>query len=148
MKSFYNPPSYMTLEVLSAILKEFKWPAPYTLEDDLPDGIVMRFPNSNLYFCEGLDSEMCLKFLTEDTHTSYNLQIAHALLVMVPESQRDGKPITPGLLDYWIPGASLEKVETQIRNLCKIVLYHLKPCILGDFSWVKEYLKISQNQTR
>jgi len=147
MESFYNPPSYMTLEVLATILKEFKWPAPYTLEDDLPDGIIMRFPNSNLYFREGFESEMRLEFLTEDTHTSYNLQIGHALLVIVPESQRDGKPITPGLLDDLTPRASLEKVENQIRNLCKIVLYHLKPCILGDFSWVKEYLKISQNQT-
>ena len=143
----YNPPSYMTLEVLSAILKEFEWPAPYILEDDLPDGIVMHFPNSNLYFREGFEGEMLLEFLTEDTHTSYNLEIGHALLVIVPESQRDGKPITPDLLDNWVPKTSLEKVECQIRNLCKIVLYHLKSCILGDFNWVKEYLKISQNET-
>lgn len=147
MEPFYNPPSYMTVEVLEEILKEFDWPAPYTLEDDLPDGIVMCFPNSHLYFREGFESEMYLEFLTEDTHTSRNLKLGHALLVIVPESQRDGKQITPGLIDYWTPEASLEKVENGIRDLCKVVLYHLKPCILGDFSWVKEYLKISQNKT-
>lgn len=147
MDSFYHPQRYMTLEVLADILKEFEWPTPYTLEDDLPDGIVMCFPKSHFYFREGFESEMYLEFLTEDTHTDYNLKLGHALSVIMPESQRDGNPITPGLIDYWTPEASLEKVQNGIRDLCTIVLYHLKPCILGDFSWVEKYLESLRSKT-
>jgi len=147
MYPFYHPQQYMTIEVLAEILQEFEWPAPYTLEDDLPSGIVMCFPKCNLYFVEGFESDMDLLFLTKDTHTNYNLELGHALSVIVPESERDGKPITPDLIDYWTPEASLEKVQNGIRNLCTIVLYHLKPCILGDFSWVEKYLESLQNKT-
>jgi hypothetical protein len=141
MEDLYQLQRYMTVELLSEILDEFEWPAPYTLEDDLPDGIVMTFPNSHLYFCEGFEGEMLMEFLVEDTNTDYNLQLGHALFVIIPESERDGTPLTPNLIDYWTPIASLEKVENGIRDLCKTVLYHLKPCILGDFSWVSKYLE-------
>ncbi len=147
MEPFYHPQQYMTIEVLAEILNEFDWPASYTLEDDLPDGILMSFPKSHLYFCEGFESEMYLEFLSEDTHTEYNLKLGHALSVIVPESQRDGTSISSDLIDYWYTGASLEKVQNGIRDLCTIVLYHLTPCLLGDFSWVEKYLEFLKNKT-
>jgi hypothetical protein len=130
------------INLLSKILEEFEWPAPYTLEDDLPDGIIMTFPNSHLYFREGFEGDMLMEFLIEDTNTDHNLHLGHALSVIIPESQRDGTPLTPDLIDYWTPTASLEKVENGVRDLCRTVLFHLKPSILGDFSWVSKYLEL------
>jgi hypothetical protein len=136
----YHPDKYMTVDVLAEVLSEFDWPAPYTLEDDLPDGIVMRFPRSNLYFSEGFESDMGLQFLTSDTQTDTNLELGHALSVIAPQSQRDrNQPLAPNLINDDPPHASLEKVKNGIRDLSTIALTHLKPVILGDFSWVEKY---------
>jgi hypothetical protein len=129
----------MTMEVLADVLSEFDWPAPYVLEDELPDGIVMRFPRSSLFFVEGFEGDMALEFLPEDTGTDQKLTVGHALSVIVPESTRKGGPITLNLIDDESPYASLEKVKNGIRDLCTIALTHLQPCILGDFGWVAAY---------
>jgi hypothetical protein len=141
--SFYSPKSYLTLAVLSEIVAERQWPAPYTLEDDLPDGILMRFPACTLYICEGFEGNMDIRFLTEETKTDPmlgNLRLGHALLGLIPESERDHtKPLTPNLIGDTSPSASLGKVQNGIRDLCIIVLTHLQPCLLGDFGWVRAY---------
>jgi hypothetical protein len=36
-------------------------------------------------------------------------------------------------------GASLEKVQMELHQLCTLALAYLKPYILGDFSWVAAY---------
>jgi hypothetical protein len=148
VEPYYHPKKYMTVEVLSELLKEYEWPAPYTLEGDLPYGIVMRFPFGHLYFSEGFESDMTLEFLTEATKTDYSLALGHALSILVPDSQRDGnkQPIIPGLIDDESPDASLEKVQNGIKDLCVIALRHLRPCILGDFSWVEKYLATLQQK--
>ena len=143
----YSPKRYLTLELLAEIVSEYEWPAPYTLEDDLPDGIIMKFPNSNLVFSEGFESDMDLQFLPEDTGTDTNLGFTHALMAIVPEAERDPKkPLTPGLINDDPPAASPIKVKNGLRDLCTIALYHLKPCILGDFSWVAKYRAIVDGQ--
>lgn len=48
----YSPPTFLTPEVLAEVLAEFPWPAPYTLEDDRPDGIEVRLPRCHLYVTE------------------------------------------------------------------------------------------------
>ena len=144
----YNPETYLTLDLVSTIVSKYEWPAPYTLEDDLPDGVIMRFPKCSLYFSEGFESDMDLNFLPQDTGTDIVLGFTHALLALVPEAERDpNKPLTPVLTGDDSPGASLDKVKNGLRDLCTIALYHLKPCLLGDFSWVATYQATMRNQT-
>lgn len=135
----YHPERYMTVEVLAEVLAEYEWPAPYTLEDWLPDGIVMAFPKSNLFFVEGFEGDMTLKFLPEDTGMDQTLTIEHALLAIGPDPEHTGGPLTPNLINDRSPHASLDKVKNGIRDLCTIILTHFQDCILGDFSWVAAY---------
>ncbi len=127
------------MEVLSEVLSEFEWPAPYTLEDELPDGIVMSFPNCNLFFVEGFESEMTLELPPSETGMDRSMTIEHALLAISADPEGSGGVQTPGLINDRSPAASLDKVKNGIRDLCKMLLTHLEACILGDFSWVDKY---------
>lgn len=129
----------MTMEVLSEVLSELEWPAPYTLEDELPDGIVMSFPDCDLFFMEGFESEMVLEFPPSRTGMDRSLTLDHALLALSPDPAGSGGLPTPGLINDRSPAPSVDKVKNGIRDLCKMVLTHLQPCILGDFSWVDKY---------
>jgi hypothetical protein len=135
----YSPKTYMTMEVLSEVLAEFEWPAPYTLEDDLPDGIIMAFPNCRLYFDEGFESHMRLMFLPEDTGTDKTLTLGHALQTIRSDPDRAELPPTPPLINDIASSPSVEKVKNGVRDLAMMVLTYLQPCILGDFSWVEKY---------
>ena len=128
----YHPERFMTVDVLSQVLSEFEWPAPYTLEDWLPDSIGVVFPKCTLTFSEGFESDMQLKFLDRDTGLGNSVTLNEVLISM-------GGPDTPGLIDYFSPGASLEKVQNEVRDLCTMVLTHFKATLLGDFSWVESY---------
>lgn len=134
----YNPPTFLTLDVVAQIAEEFTWPAPYTLEDDQPDGIVFVFPKCALIFQEGFESDMYISFPVDLTQTPSNLRLEHALSILVPEAREKGIEL-PTLDETFIPSASLEKVEIGIRNLCVLSLTYLEPCILGDFSWVERF---------
>lgn len=135
----YTPETYFTQEVLSEVLSEFEWPAPYKLEDWLPDGIAMVFPKCCLFFMEGFESSMLLKFVPEDTGLDASLTLEEALLAFAPESSRTGAPYTPGLILDQSPYASVDVVKNRLRDLCKIILTHFQACLLGDFSWVERY---------
>lgn len=126
----YNPPTFMTLELLDQLLAEFEWPAPYTLDDELPDGIVVTFPRCHLYFTEGFESAIQIRFLPEDTGADEPLTLGHALstIASAPPPQ-----IPPTM------HASLDKVIAGIREQCTLVLTYLRPCLLGDFGWVERY---------
>jgi hypothetical protein len=130
----YHPAEYMTVEVVSEVLSEFEWPAPYTLEDDLPDGIAMVFPKCTLYFVEGFESDMYLEFLAEDTGLDNSVTLKQVLVSM------GGIP-TPKLkvIDDLSRGASLATVKNGLRILCTIILTHFRSSILGDFGWVEHY---------
>jgi hypothetical protein len=131
----YNPPTFLTIELLAEVLAEFEWPAEYTLEEELPDGIFMVFSRCNLFFTEGFESEMGLELVPADTGLDTNVTLAHALQVI---RAQPGAPTMPALIAYFSPAASLDKVMNGIRDLCTLALTYLKPCILGDFSWVKD----------
>lgn len=136
----YNPPNFLTVNVLSNILKEFEWPDKYRLEDDLPDGISMVFENCELIFSEGFESEIHLLFSVEQTGTDYNLELFHALQVL-----RGDNKIEPKLSGFFSPLASLEKVENEVRDICVLLQFYLLPCISGDFSWVDKYLELQND---
>lgn len=133
--------SFLTVELMAQILQEFEWPAEYELIDDLPDGIIVSFPKSNFVFMDGMNGQIVVKFLVEDTHTTDQLDVFHALLTLVPESERSG-PLLPELTKYTSPFMSRENTQTGIRNNCNLILANLGGVISGDFSWVKKYEKM------
>lgn len=127
---------FMTMEMLSNVLSEFRWPEKYTLEDDLPDGIIMSFAKSRFVFAEGDGGSIDVRFLPEDTFGQPGLRLAHAIRAYVPGSRGTVSSLTPGLVDVDRATPSPQTTINGIRNACRIMLAHLTPVIQGDFSWV------------
>ena len=134
----YNPPIFLTPEVLAQVLAEFSWPAPYTLEDDRPDGIEIRLPRCHLYATEGFESNMDLKFLSESTGLDTSVSVADAIAALRKDPQR-ALPQSPKLIDYFSSQASLEKVKNQLRDLLTLLFTYLEPSLSGNFDWVAMY---------
>lgn len=134
---------HMTEALFREVVESFDWPEEYTIESDLPDGMIMQFPRCCLYFAEGEDGNVNLEFLPEDTGTDIPLKLPHAMLTVVPLSERDGQPLTEGLFRDRSPWGSEAKVRHGIHDLCVTMLTHLRHVILGDFSWVEKYRAIS-----
>jgi hypothetical protein len=128
----YTPPTFMTTTTLAEVLAEYEWPAPYVLEDWLPDGIAMVFPRCELMFVENFESDMTLRFSPDDTGLDERVTLAHLLVSM------GGRP-TPGLIHMVAGGASLDKMKNGVRDLCTIMLTHFRSTLLGDFAWVEGY---------
>jgi len=131
--------SYMTMGILREVLAEFEWPAPYELEDDLPDGIVVAFPRCHLYISDDYLGDVHLRFMTEDTGTNEMLRLGHAMAALVPQRKYGEPPSTPGLINDTSVDGSVEKVRNNLRNMCTVLLTHLRPVLLGDFSWAQIY---------
>jgi hypothetical protein len=138
----YNPPKFMTMKVLAEVLAEFKWPAPYTLEDELPDYIAVVFPKCTLFFEEGFESNMGLRFSADNTGLDMDVKLKDVLVSM------GGVGNTPGLIKHFAPTASLDKVKNGIRDLCTIILTHFRSSILGDFNWVEKYKAYNADKAR
>jgi len=134
----YSPPTFLTPGVLVEVLNEFPWPAPYTLEDDRPDGIEVRLPRCHLYVTEGFESNMDLKFLPATTSLSRSVSVADALDALRRDPARTLPP-RPTLLDYFSPQASLDKVKNEIRDLCTLLFAYFRPSLEGDFDWISAY---------
>jgi hypothetical protein len=136
-----KPERFLTVERLGKIASEFDWPEAYSLRDDWPDGVIMGFPKSSLYFREGPDGEMGLEFLSEDTGIDDVLSLIDALTVLVPNYETSPDPFPHlNLNNDTSIYASSEKVENGIRDICILLNEYLIPHIQGDFSWVKKYL--------
>ena len=134
----YNPPTFLTPEVLAEVLAEFPWPAPYTLEDDRPDGIEVRLPRCHLYVTEGFESNMELKFLPESTGLDRSVSVGDALGALREDPNRVLLP-RPKLIDYFSPGASLDKVKNELRDLFTLLFTYFRSSLEGDFEWVATY---------
>lgn len=137
----FDTEPFLNIRTLSDVLREYDWPEPFKLADEMPDGIVMAFDKSNFLFTENPDGEIIVKFLPADLGADENLHLGHALSVIVPECERASGVATPGLIQSDIPFASEEKTVIGIRNACRIILTHMKGVIAGDFSWVVKYLQ-------
>ncbi|WP_212005045.1 hypothetical protein [Chitinophaga sp. HK235] len=134
-EEYYDPPTFLTTELVAEIMAEFEWPASYILEDS---GLMVevKFPRCTLFIQEGFDSDLELRFSTADTHTRYSLSITHALTYLVPEAEMN-PDFKPPKLDTNIGiFPTLQKVESGTRNLCLLMQAYLLPCIKGDFGWV------------
>jgi len=134
----YSPPTFLTPEVLAEVLAEFPWPAPYTLEDDRPDGIEVRLPRCHLYVTEGFESNMELKFLPESTGLDHSVPVADALAALREDPARSLPP-RPTLIDFFSPHASLDKVKNEVRDLCTLLFTYFRSSLDGDFEWVATY---------
>ena len=134
----YNPPTFLTPEVLADVISEFPWPAPFTLDDDRPDGIEIRLPRCHLYVTEGFESNMELKFLPESTGLDHTVTVAAALAALRKDPDRTLPP-RPKLIDFFSPQASLDKVKNEVRDLCTLLFTYFQPSLEGDFGWVASY---------
>lgn len=130
----YTPQHYLTMDVLAEVLAEREWPAPYRLENYLPDGIAAVFPKCTLFFEEGFESDMEVSFLVEDTGLDEPVTLKDILI------SRGGVD-TPGLINFFSPHASLDKVKNEVRDLCTIFMTHFRGMLDGDFAWVDDYRK-------
>jgi hypothetical protein len=136
----YNPPTFLTPEVLTEVLAEFPWPEPCKLDDDRPDGIEICLPRCHLYVTEGFESSMSLKFLLESTGLDHSVSVADALAALRKDPERTLPP-RPKLIDYFSPQASLDKVKNELRDLCTLLFTYFEPSLTGDFEWVATYRK-------
>jgi hypothetical protein len=131
----YSPKRYMTKQVVTDVLAEFEWPSPYTVDDEgLPDDITVAFPGCLLVFNEGFESDMSMAF---------ELPVSDKLIDLgaAMRSLRDGieVPETPGLSGHFSPGATLEKVQHGLRDICRRVLAHFRKTLEGDYGWVPRF---------
>jgi hypothetical protein len=129
----YTTPTFLTVDVLAKVLSEYQWPGSYTLEDELPDGITMELPKCTLYFREGFESDMSIIFPTVDL--DYNVDLTEVLMALRSQNALPDIP-APKPVGKHIPGASLEKVENELRDLCNLLHAYLRPTLDGDFGWV------------
>ena len=133
----YDPPKFLTPEVLAEVLAEFPWPAPYTLKADF-DGIEVRLPRCHLYVTEGFESEMDLAFLPECTRLDDMVSVGDALRALEADPDQ-ALPSEPKLINFFGPEASLEKVQNNLRDLLTLLFTYFRPSLEGDFSWVTAY---------
>lgn len=143
----YEPERYLTMQIASEVLSEFEWPTAFKLEDRLPDGIAMAFPRCTVVLSEGFESEMMLRFLPGDTGLKETVTLRHILVALKSVHGREGLPPVPALINDCSPLASLDKVKNGIRDLSMLLLTYLRPCLLGDFSWVEMYRTFKRRTT-
>lgn len=93
---------------------------------------------SPLYVTEGFESEMDLASLPESTGVDDMISIGDALRALhaVPEI---ALPPEPALLNFFGPEASLEKVQSNLRDLLTLLFTYFRPSLEGDFAWIAAY---------
>lgn len=135
----YTPQKYMTLEVVEEVVAKFDWPVAYELEDDLPDGVILVFPSCHLLIAEGFESDVTIKFPSDETGLPTSLTMQEALLGLKTIGFATATPPSLPLINDRSPYGSLTKVKNELHDQCLIVLTHFRSCLQGDFSWVESY---------
>lgn len=129
--------NYLSEAIFREVVESFDWPTSYTIENDLPDGMILKLPNCSLYFAEGLQADIRLEFLPENTGATGGLGLAHAMMVIPP-----GQAVQ-GLHRDESPYGSAEKARHGVHDICATVIARLGHVLRGDFSWVARYQAIS-----
>jgi hypothetical protein len=132
----YDPPKFLTPEVLAEVLAEFPWPAPCTLKADF--GIEVRLPRCHLYVTEGFESDMDLVLLPESTGLDDMVSVGDALRALEANPDR-ALPPGPKRISFFGPEASLEKVQNNVRVLLTLLFTYFRPSLEGDFGWIATY---------
>ncbi|MGH1343723.1 MAG: hypothetical protein ACRBN8_19355 [Nannocystales bacterium] len=128
--------TYLSETAFREVVDTFQWPATYTVESDLPDGMMLKFPLCTLYFAEGPEGDVRLEFLPENTGVKMSLGLAHAMMVAPPGSDAQG---ARKLFRDESPVGSVDKARHGVHDICTTVLARLEHVLLGDFSWVERY---------
>jgi hypothetical protein len=140
----YNPPTYLTRDVLVMILDEFIWPSTYTIseQDNSVDGIKVYFEKCNLFFREGFESEISL-FISKGGVNKNKYWTSFELInyVYAPKIENAVAFKKPILNNHFSSYASLEKVKYGLRDNCILLQTYLMPCLNGDFHLIEEYNK-------
>ena len=134
----YNPPSFLTPELVTDVLSERTWPAAFTLDDDRPDGIEVRLPRCHLYIVEGFESDMSIKFLSDSTGLERNVSIKEALIALREDPSRK-LPSDPPLIKMFAPAASADKVRNQLRDQLTLLFTFFRSSLDGSFEWIPSY---------
>jgi hypothetical protein len=140
----HMPPTFLTEDLVVQVMARFDWPAPYSTEDDLPDGVLVAFPACVLYFSESYGGDVELDFLEASPGLDRGFSLADALLALVPESERGDGPLTPGLSQSYEPTASPQKVRTGLDDICRILQHHFLPTLMGEVPWAQTQTRASQ----
>jgi len=146
----YNPPTFLTKEILIQVLNVFEWPASYEIheEDCSIDGIEVKFPKCTLYFEEGFESEMRLS-LANPLSVKNKYWTAFDLIhyIYAPICENSPNFQKPNYRNYFSAYATKEKVIFGLMDLCLSLQTYLLPCIKGDFSLANniEMYKLDKN---
>jgi hypothetical protein len=133
----YNPPRFLTPEVLDSVMRDFPWPASYTLKPDA-DGIEIRLPRCGLYVTEGFESDMDLSFLPDSTGLDDLVSIGDAIRALEADGTRELPP-EPILINFFGPTPSLEKVKSDVHDLLTLLFTYLHPSLDGNLEWLAPY---------
>ena len=139
---YYEQDKFLTIAIMSEIMKEFLWPASFTFDDTYPSEISVIFPKSKFLFVEDFDGNIHLIFSNDNTKRESgkgNYTLVEAMTILLPEAKLNKDFQKPILTDYSAEPSSLEKVKNSFRNLCIIMQTYLLPSVQGDFSWVERY---------
>ena len=136
-----NDVKYLTIEVMSEILAEFSWPAPYVFDDSSPIAVVVIFPKSEFLFLEDFENNIHLHLSNDNTkkNQKFSYSLVEAMTILIPEAKMNKGFHEPEFIDNSSELPSLERVKTDLRSLCIIMQTYLLPSIQGDFSWVERY---------
>ncbi|WP_444916570.1 hypothetical protein [Microbulbifer sp. JMSA003] len=132
--------SYLDISMLSKVVSEFSWPAPYKLEDDLPDRLIIVFPKCELYFSVDVDGESEVSFIWNTGGRENNIELIEALMIVVPGFERMKEPFSELNLinDRSLP-VTPTVVKNNLRDTCTVLIEYFSKSIVGDFSWAARY---------
>lgn len=136
----YNPPTFLTEELLNEELEKFKWSEKYSI-DWASNGLMVVFPKCKVYFQEGFESNMSASIFDLTFKKKYWEIYDLVNYVYEPIKQNENSFVEPEYHHRMDGFASEEKVRCGIEDLCLTIQTYLMDCINGDFSAAYEYEK-------
>ncbi|MFA0964961.1 hypothetical protein AB9P05_24345 [Roseivirga sp. BDSF3-8] len=126
----YYPERFLTEELIHSALLENNMVDLSNLEDDLPDGIIIEFPNGYLYFSEYGEGDITC-FVSKNLSSIDEVTLPSLINSIHPQTVlSDEYPVKMN-----IPFASKEKVTNQIKNYLFIANKFILSYLIGDESW-------------
>lgn len=126
----YVPKDYFNISIVEKVMKEFSWPAEYTLEEDA-DGVSIIFPKSEIYIGNGYENDVYFKLLSFNGRDC-DIHGAIAIERIVENSEKDPNVFKElELKDNTTVYASPEATEDNIWDVLKIIHVYFQDFITG-----------------
>lgn len=132
----YEPPRFLTPALVADVVGALAWPAPYELEDWLPDGVALVFPRCTVLVREGFESTAALTFLADELGLAEDVGVGEAVLALRETRAPASLPAPPALHADASPRASAAKLRHAIHDQAQLLLTYLPEAVLGDHAWV------------